>query len=312
MLVSRSDLEATLDGLADEVTDPLAGIHGPDSLGWRYGREAVNFLGAGRAALMQLAHPPVARAIESHSRVLVDVRGRFQRTFDNVFRMTFGDLDSAVRSARRVHNVHVRIAGEHRESAGRYAAGSRYAANEVDSLRWVYATLVDSVFAVRAFVGRPLPAATAELYFRESTRFAALFGLRRSQLPASARDLEGYIDRSLADGTVAVTGAAASIASALLAAPRPGLEPLAAAYRALTGALLPAPLAGAFGLPQTRGSRRLGVALARVIDGGLRLLPRRLRYVPGYLDAEGRCGRRNRLERRLDRIAQDALFRLAS
>jgi uncharacterized protein (DUF2236 family) len=115
-MVTRSDLEAALADLAAEIDDPLAGIHGPGSLGWRYGREAQNFLGAGRAALMQLAHAPVARAIESHSRVLVDVRGRFQRTFDNVFAMTFGDLDHAIRSARRVHNVHVRITGEHSET----------------------------------------------------------------------------------------------------------------------------------------------------------------------------------------------------
>jgi uncharacterized protein (DUF2236 family) len=310
-MVTRSDLEAALADLAAEIDDPLAGIHGPGSLGWRYGREAQNFLGAGRAALMQLAHAPVARAIESHSRVLVDVRGRFQRTFDNVFAMTFGDLDHAIRSARRVHNVHVRITGEHSETAGRYRAGSRYAANEVDSLRWVYATLVDSVFAVREFVGRPLPPSIAERYYRESTRFARLFGLSPSQLPASARELDRYVAGCLEDGTVAVSAAAASIAGALLEAPRPALEPLAAAYRAMTGALLPAPLAEAFGLPRTGGSQFAGRALAVAIDRGVRMLPRRLRYVPGYLSAEGRCGRRTRLERRLDRAAEQMFYRLA-
>ena len=310
-MVSRSDLEEALAELTFEIDDPLAGIHGPDSLGWRYGREAINFLGAGRAALMQLAHPPVAHAIESHSKVLVDVRGRFQRTFDNVFHMTFGDLDNAIRSARRVHNVHTRITGEHRETVGRYQAGARYAANQAESLCWVYATLVESVVAVRRFVGRPMPAAIAERYYRESTRFARLFGLRERQLPASARDLDAYVERCLTDGTVAVGDAASSIAKALLAAPHPALEPLARAYRAMTGALLPPVLAEAFELPRGRGAALIGKTLAVSIDRGLRLLPHQLRYVPGYLTAEARCGRRSRNERLFDRAYVKMVYKLA-
>ena len=293
--------------LTAEIADPLGGIHGPDSLGWRYGRDTINFLGAGRATLLQLAHPPVARAVESHSRALDDARGRFERTFANVFAMTFGSLDQARRAARRVHNIHTRITGEHAETLGRFPAGSRYAANEAASLTWVYATLIDSVFAVRRYLGRPLPPAIAERYYRETHRFAALFGLRPEQLPASQRALDEYMSRCLVDGTLAVGTAARSIAAALLVAPTPGLEPIAYAYRALTAVLLPDPLALAFALPRGRRARAAARALAVTLDRSLRLLPDSLRYIPGYLDAEARCGRRAGIARVIDRTTARAL-----
>jgi uncharacterized protein (DUF2236 family) len=308
VLVTRRDLESALHELAAEIADPLGGIHGPDSLGWRFGRDLINFIGAGRATLLQLAHPPVARAVESHSRALVDARGRFQRTFATVFAMTFGTLDDATRAARRLHNIHTRITGEHVESLGRYPAGSGYAANDSASLIWVYATLTESVIAVRRYLGRPLPEAIAERYYRESQRFAALFGLRPPQIPASHRELQAYMASALDDGTLAVGEAARSIAAALLEAPSPALEPIAYAYRALTASLLPGDLAAAFDLPRGRRARVAGRALARALDLGIRAMPRPLRYVPGYLDAEARCGRRSGFVRIVDRTAARALM----
>ncbi|MCB9574762.1 MAG: DUF2236 domain-containing protein [Kofleriaceae bacterium] len=85
------------------VADPRDGIHGPGSPAWQLQRESMVFLGGGRAALLQLAHPFVAYAIDQHSKTRGDVVGRFQRTFRNVFAMSFGTLDEATTAARRVH-----------------------------------------------------------------------------------------------------------------------------------------------------------------------------------------------------------------
>ena len=305
--IRRPDLEACLVELRGEIRDPLAGVHGPGSPAWRLNSEQINFLGAGRAALLQLAHPPVARAIAEHSVTLEDVRGRFRRTFSNVFAMTFGDLESAFRAARRVHNIHTRIRGELDETAGRYRAGDPYAANHADSLRWVYATLVDTVIAVRRRIGRPLSWAGRERYYRDSTRFARLFGLGREAVPASYRGLCEYFDQCLVDGTVAVTRAARDIADSLLVAPSPALEPLAVAYRALTATLLPPALAAAFGLPRERRHRLAASALVAAITAALGRAPEQLRYLPGYLDAEARVGVRWGAARLFDRAAARAM-----
>jgi uncharacterized protein (DUF2236 family) len=304
--VSRAELEQCLGELRREIRDPLAGIYGPGTLAWRFNREVVNFLGGGRAALLQLAHPPVARAIEEHSVTLSDSMGRFERTFANIFAMTFGDLDQAERAARRVHNIHRRVRGVIAEPGGRWQRGDPYAANEPSSLLWVHATLIDTVLAVQARVGRPMSWGLCERYYRETRRFARLFGLDGERLPASYREFCAYFNRCLEDGTVAVSQAAREIAAGLLRAPVPALEPLAMSYRALTAGLLPAPVREGYGLPWRRREQALAAALVAAA-GGLLHAPAPLRYLPGYLDAEARVGERWGAARLLDRAAARAI-----
>src|ERR1043166_369044 len=105
-MVDEKDLEAALDLVRARAAGAAAGVFGPDTLTWRIDREAVVFLGAGRALLLQLAHPWVAAAIAEHSKTLADPIGRFHRTFDIVFAMVFGSLDRAMQSSRQLHRRH--------------------------------------------------------------------------------------------------------------------------------------------------------------------------------------------------------------
>ena len=148
-MVSGNDLEAALDQVRAHAAGPVAGVFGPDKITWRIDREAVIFLGAGRALLLQLAHPWVAAAIAEHSKTFADPIGRFHRTFDIVFAMVFGSLDRALSSSRQLHRRHGMIVGEMPETVGPFAAGSRYCASDVPSLRWVHATLVETALMTR-------------------------------------------------------------------------------------------------------------------------------------------------------------------
>ena len=67
-LVSEADLERDLDMVRAVEAGSAEGIFDPASITWRIDREAAIFLGAGRALLLQLAHPWVAAAIAEHSR----------------------------------------------------------------------------------------------------------------------------------------------------------------------------------------------------------------------------------------------------
>src|SRR5258707_9727499 len=80
-----------------------AGVFGPRSITWQVDREAATFLGAGRALLLQLAHPWIAAAIEQHSDTFANPIGRFHRTFGTVFTMVFGTLGQSLEAARRLH-----------------------------------------------------------------------------------------------------------------------------------------------------------------------------------------------------------------
>src|ERR1700757_1410536 len=142
--VSANDLEAQLAELAGSTRDPRTGVFGPGSMNWHVNRESALFLAAGRAALLQLAHPWVAAAIAQHSRTLQAPLRRFHNTFRLMFTMSFGSLEQAFPAARHLHRLHESIRGTLPQAAGRFPAGSSYLANESDALTWVFATLIDS------------------------------------------------------------------------------------------------------------------------------------------------------------------------
>jgi ER-bound oxygenase mpaB/B'/Rubber oxygenase, catalytic domain len=85
--VSRKDIERLRTSVGDDTSDPHAGIFGPCSISWKVNRESALFLGAGRAALLQLAHPWVASALHQHSNLRTDPLARFHNTFRVVFTM---------------------------------------------------------------------------------------------------------------------------------------------------------------------------------------------------------------------------------
>ncbi|MFY9853988.1 MAG: oxygenase MpaB family protein, partial [Terracidiphilus sp.] len=182
--VSQNEIERLWDSVAKHTANPQAGIFGPDSISWRVNRESALFLGAGRAALLQLAHPWVATALDQHSNLLHDPLARFHNTFRVVFTMVFGTLDQALAASRYLYELHTRIQGELPEGVAVYARGSRYAANEVNALVWVYATLIESALIAHDSVLPPLSSFEREKYYAESKTLAALFGIPREFLPA--------------------------------------------------------------------------------------------------------------------------------
>jgi uncharacterized protein (DUF2236 family) len=284
-LVTREELERSLAILRDEIADPRHGIHGPGSMSWQIDREMAIFLAGGRAALLQLAHPAVAHAVDQHSHTRADPLGRFQRTFEQVFAMVFGDLDHAVAAARRVHAIHTRIFGS--------GDGAPYHANEANALMWVHATLVDSaVLAFELFVRELRPDELARFY-AESHRFARLFGIPEACIPPDWGAFQRYCQRMF--GALEVCAPAREMAGFLLTTPPPrgtGLQSAArivgaaaGAYRVLTLGLLPPPIRRQFGFPYRASEARAFGAACRVVRVAYRALPSRARHVPAYADA---------------------------
>ena len=286
-MVSANDLEVALDQVRANAAGPVAGVFGPDSLTWRIDREAVIFLGAGRALLLQLAHPWVAAAIAEHSSTFADPIGRFHRTFDIVFAMVFGSLDRALLSSRQLHRRHGMIVGEMRESVGPFAAGSRYCANDIPSLRWVHATLVESALMAHDLILPPFSAGERELYWTESRLFGALFGLTADDLPADWAGFAAYNAAMVQSETLTVSAAAREIAAQIFSGARPWLRP-PCWYRALTARMLPDRLRAGFGLEldprSVRSADRALLWIRRVYP----TLPDRLRYVGPYQEAQAR------------------------
>ncbi len=285
-VVTRSDLEAALAELAAGVRNGAEGILGPSSVAWRVGGDLAVFLGGGRAALLQLAHPMVAYAVDQHSATRSDIVGRFQRTFRNVFAMVFGELDAALFAARRVHQIHTRIRGTIPIDVGAWKAGTPYHANDADALRWVHATLTDTTIAVRERLDGALPVAIKDAYTIEMNRFARLFAIPVALLPQSWAEHVAYMERTLP--TLAVAPVAREMAAFLIGRASPAQPALGRIAEAMTVDLLPPRLAAEFGLRRSRWSAA-GVSVAvRAFSPLYRQLPRQLVAIPARSAAERR------------------------
>lgn len=297
-IVSREELEDALNDLCTRVGDPREGILGPRSLAWQLGGDLGLFLGGGRAALLQLAHPQVAHAIDHHSRTRTDVVGRFQRTFRHVFAMVFGELDDAISAARRVHQIHSRISGD--------VDGVRYHANDASALRWVHATLVDTTLVVRERLDRrSLPISIKDRYVTEMNQFARLFGIPRALLPTDHAAHARYMDAMLGSDQIRVTPCAREMARFLVGRGGTSQPPLGRISEAITASLLPPKLTDAFAL---RGSAITGIGVAgfAAMHG---LLPRALVAVPALSAARRRLA--GKPPSRIDAWTERQLFGLA-
>lgn len=288
MTVTRAELEAFISEIRASVSDPRAGIFGPGTWSWTINRESILFLGAGRAALLQLAHPWVAHGVDQHSAARSDPLGRFRRTFENVFGMLFGDLERACRAARRVHAVHARVSGEITEDAAVHRRGDRYRANDEHALLWVHATLLETAVQVYELVVRRLEPSERERYYEESKRFARLFGISDRVLPADWRSFAAYCDGMLASDTLGASAAARDLASFLFRPAHAIQRPLFGWFRIMTAALLPERLRRDFGFPYGALDQEIFRSSLTAIRATYPRLPLRVRCIPAYNEARRR------------------------
>jgi uncharacterized protein (DUF2236 family) len=290
--VSAADLEMLLEKLRHSTPEPRLGVYGPASINWKVNCEAALFLAAGRAALLQLAHPWVAAAIAQHSRTLDDPVGRFHQTFRVMFTMSFGTLDEAFTAARRLHRMHESIHGVLPESMGRFAAGSHYQANDVDALAWVFATLLESSLLAYDLALPPLSSAEREGYYREYRASAALFGVPPDQFPPDLSGFECYMQDAMRSDMLGVSASTRRLAHHLHAG-KGLLVPLPAWYRALTTHLLPPHFREEFQFEYSSREQQSAERALHWIREIYPRLPAPVRYVGPYLEAEARLdGRR--------------------
>lgn len=288
MIVTRPELERLIAEARAGSRSPEAGFFGPGSATWRIARESVVFLGAGRAALLQLAHPYVAHAIAQHSETTRDPIGRFNRTFQALYGMIFGDVETAVQLAWRVRGIHDRVHGVIDEDVGRYPRGHRYSAGDAEALLWVHATLVDTAVMAHEIGFGPMPAADRAAYYEELKRTGALFGIGADVMPPDWEAFAAYRDRMLASDALGVGRPARAIAGFLMAPARAVMRPALRWYEGFTAGMLPPRLRAAYGLPFGPADEAVYAASRRALRRAWPHLPPRLRWRPEYHEAMAR------------------------
>jgi uncharacterized protein (DUF2236 family) len=287
VIVTEADFERCLDVVRGAPAVPGDGVFGPESVMWRVHREAALFLGAGRALLLQLAHPWVAAGVADQSQVFANPLGRFHRTFSTVYTMAFGTRDQAIGVARRLYRRHGAVVGTLPEPAGAFPRGSAFSANQVDALRWVHATLVETAMLSHDLVLPPLTEAERERYWAEMRMFASLFGIPQQALPADWASFQAYVAGMMESDVLTVTPAARDIAQRIFSGEATWIGP-PRWFRALTAEKLPERLRIAFDLPFGRTEQHSAERARRWLRRTYPLLPDRLRTVGPYQEARAR------------------------
>jgi len=257
---------------------------GSGSVSWKINREIIVVAGWGRAILLQLAHPLVAAGVDEHSHFRGGVSSGFARLWSTVGAMltlTFGAEDDAITAAARINVIHDRVFGQLPSRAGLFAPGTRYSAHDADLLRWVHATLLDSLPRTYELLVGPLAPEEREQYCAEARVMGPLLDIPDALLPATTADLEAYVAEMLDSGRLVVTPGSMALARAVLFPPRWRLLwPLFRPMQLITIGLLPARIREAYGFHWTARDAR---ALQRWVTA-LRwlhwLTPRLLREWP--------------------------------
>ncbi|MEU4428214.1 oxygenase MpaB family protein [Actinoplanes sp. NPDC024001] len=234
----------------------------------RVAAEGLLLAGGGRATLLQIAHPGVAQGVFDHSSFAERPLDRLRTTMTYVYGVLYGTRDEAQTISRAVAAMHARV------------TGPGYQADDPDLQVWVNATLFDTAMLLYQRVLGPLPAAEADVCYRQYSVLATAIGCPESAWPADRATFARYWDRMIATLEVGDTGR--RLANTLLwpEGLPVALRPAVPLNRFVTIGLLPEPIRAGFGYPWSPRRQKL---LDRCLDGASAVYPRlpgRVRHAP--------------------------------
>ncbi len=231
---------------------------------------------------MQAAHPVAFEGFFAHSGALDEPYERLRRTAEVMNTIGFGARADADRATRRVRSMHGKVRGELEKPAGRFPAGTPFAADDPELLLWVLATLVDSALVFYDKYVASLSPAERDAYWQDYRVVGGLFGLQDHEMPADIRAFDAYMHDMLTGGDLFVTSAARELALQIVMRPPVGLtkRPILEVVNFVTVGLLPPRLRRQFGLswdPVRALMLRGGAEYAKRVL--VPLAPGRLRFV---------------------------------
>ena len=254
-----------------------------DSLIRRVNRELIVAFSGARALLMQAAHPVMFEGFFIKTEAKEAAHARLARTATIMNTIYFGRRDDADRMTERVREVHTRINGVLEEPAGKYPAGTPYAADDPQFLLWTLAALVDSADRLYRLYVDELTRDERDALWGDYRLVGKLFGLQENEMPATIEGFDAYMTEMVEGDQLWVTESARDESLAIV------LHPPAPIYmRGLVEAVnfiiigsLPAKIRRGYGLSwdPLRETMRLGGAAytKRLL---LPLLPQMIRNTP--------------------------------
>lgn len=256
----------------------IEGLFGPASEIWRVNRERVVLLGGPAAAVLQVAHPQVARGVANHSQFRHDPIGRLSRTLDAMYAVAFGDREAVEAVRRGVAAMHAKV------------RGPGYSAFDPGAQLWVMATLImGSVQMFQRFVGT-LTASELDAFLAENARTGKVFGLDPNHLPQPWAAFEKYYQSMVHGGELGSDPLCAEMAHEVLHPRTPvGMRVLSPVFQALASELLPEDLIVRLRLGSSALRRPVWGALDALLPALIPHLPSTWRFPLPYRLACQRC-----------------------
>ena len=262
----------------------MDGYFTDDSMLRRVVRERAVALSGPRALLVMGAHPVATQGFFLHTGALGDPYARLERTGRIMNVVAFGSRRDADRVTRRVRAMHRRVRGTLPEAAGRFPAGTPYAADDPELLLWILAALAESAMLVYQKYVRSLARAELDDLWDDYQVIGRLFGIPQDRMPGDYAGFRAYMDGMYASGDLYVTPGARELAVEVLMRPPVPLwaRGLLELVNQITVGLLPADIRRQYGFTWDP-------ARAVALHGGAEyvkrvlvpLLPEQVRVVPG-------------------------------
>ena len=187
---------------------PGEGYFEDDSLIRRVNRELVVAFSGARALLMQASHPVMFEGFFIKSEAKEAAHARLARTATIMNTIYFGRRDDADQMTDRVREVHTHINGVLEEPAGKYPAGTPYAADDPQFLLWTLAALVDSADKLYRLYVDELTRDERDALWGDYRLVGKLFGLQEDEMPATIEGFDAYMTEMVEGDQLFVTESA--------------------------------------------------------------------------------------------------------
>jgi uncharacterized protein (DUF2236 family) len=245
-------------------------VHGERAVGLLYGQRALLI-----GALEPLTYTGTMLSTTSADRPFE----RLARTAKIQETVLLGTRQEADRALQAVHRLHERIKGTLPEAAGTHPAGTPYSAFDPELMLWTLAVIADSGRAMYETMVRPLSPSEREDLWQDYVRFGGLFGLPRSEMPASYGEFSAWWAERLASPDLQATPHGLEMAPLVAfeqPVPRAARGNLVAQNHIIKGTL-PSRVREIFGIRWTRADELGFRAMTAAHRRARRLFPRQMR-----------------------------------
>jgi uncharacterized protein (DUF2236 family) len=171
-------------------------VHGERSVGLLYGQRALLI-----GALEPLTYTGTMLSTGSADRPFQ----RLARTAKIQETILLGTREEADKALAVVHKLHERVRGVLPEAVGGHPAGAAYSAFDPKLMLWTLAVIADSGRAMYETMVRRLSEEERERLWQDYVRFGELFGLPRSEAPASSREFSAWWEGRLSSPELQAT-----------------------------------------------------------------------------------------------------------